>query len=525
MIEKGALRRTALEAGKKPGIGYARTMGTCQKARCTGSEAAVSEQTRGRRRNGIRTALREYGKSPRQIDRFQCALFYKYGEVMMEGYRKSGLLHEISALIETNTSAGTAKAVPPSADIWIQCQESAIKIGNYLETRGDGFIPTVRILEDYCENIYQMSIHFPDEIMYRKLYGKTGKQLEYLQNVIRSDMPQDRNEIVFLPYKASMWDSMESVWKAAVRDENTDAYVIPVPYYDRDSSGNLSTMHYEGDLYPDDVAIKKYDTYDFAKRRPDIIFIHNPYDQCNYVTSVHPFFYSENLKKFTDKLVYIPYFILPETDAEDHAAVEGIKHFCIVPAMFHADQIIVQSEAMRQIYIDTLTEYSGKETRNYWENKISGLGSPKTDKVRYVGKGDVKIPKEWMEIIKKPSGEWKKVLLYNTSVNALLEHGEQMLRKIERVFQNMKDIRGEVALLWRPHPLIEATIRSLRPQLLTAYERLAERYKEERWGIYDDTPDLNRAIALSDGYYGDFSSLAVLYREAGKPIMIQDAAL
>ena len=40
-------------------------------------------------------------------------------------------------------------------------------------------------------------------------------------------------EAIFLPYKASMWDSLESVWKAADADPECDAYVIPIPYYDK----------------------------------------------------------------------------------------------------------------------------------------------------------------------------------------------------------------------------------------------------------------------------------------------------
>ena len=45
-----------------------------------------------------------------------------------------------------------------------------------------------------------------------------------------------QKKIFFLPYKASMWDSLESVWKAAVEDkEHCEAYVVPIPYYDIDS--------------------------------------------------------------------------------------------------------------------------------------------------------------------------------------------------------------------------------------------------------------------------------------------------
>jgi len=43
----------------------------------------------------------------------------------------------------------------------------------------------------------------------------------------------------------------------------------------------------------------------------------------------------------------------------------------------------------------------------------------------------------------------------------------------------------------------------------------------EGWGIFDDTPDLHRALAWTDAYYGDSSSLVALYEYTKKPIMIQ----
>ena len=322
-----------------------------------------------------------------------------------------------------------------------------------------------------------------------------------------------------------MWDSLESVWKAADEDENTDAYVIPIPYYDKNPDGSFREEHYEGDLYPDYVPITKYDEYDFEGRRPDMIYIHNPYDNNNYVTSVHPFFYSGNLKKFTDKLVYIPYFVLGEIDPENADAVEGIKHFCITQGVINADKVVVQSEDMKKIYVNVLTdfmkEHTGEDTRKYWEEKILGLGSPKLDKVLSTRKEDVVVPAEWLKVIEKPDGSWKKIIFYNTSVQALLEHNEKMNRKIKDVLRVFKENQEEVALLWRPHPLIEATIKSVRVRLWEEYKEIVDTYRAEGWGIYDDTADLDRAIAVSDGYYGDGSSVVKLFQELKKVVIIQ----
>ena len=69
---------------------------------------------------------------------------------------------------------------------------------------------------------------------------------------------------------------------------------------------------------------------------------------------------------------------------------------------------------------------------------------------------------------------------------------------------------------------MKATIQSMRPQLLAQYDRLLREYQEAGWGIYDDTADMDRAIAISDAYYGDASSVLQLYRKTGKPIMTQN---
>jgi hypothetical protein len=132
------------------------------------------------------------------------------------------------------------------------------------------------------------------------------------------------------------------------------------------------------------------------------------------------------------------------------------------------------------------------------------------------------IPEEWLKVIEKPDGTWKKIIFYNTSVSALLRYDEKMLEKMQSVFQTFRDHQNEAALLWRPHPLIKATIESMRPQLWEAYSKIVEQYLNEGFGIYDDTTDMDRAVILSDAYYGDPSSVVQLYQKTGKPIMIQN---
>lgn len=62
----------------------------------------------------------------------------------------------------------------------------------------------------------------------------------------------------------------------------------------------------------------------------------------------------------------------------------------------------------------------------------------------------------------------------------------------------------------------------MRPDILRKYTAIKEQYIAEGWGIYDDTADVDRAVVLSDAYYGDGSSVVQLYQQAGKPVMIQN---
>ena len=413
---------------------------------------------------------------------------------------------------------GEEAALSVMADL----QDIAVQVGNTIEESEGNEHVSVGHMERYCEilwKIYQCVSQ--GEGVAEELLDALRGCLADISTSVERDV-KVRREAVFLPYKASMWDSLESVWQAAEEDLDFDAYVIPIPYYDKNPDGSFRDMHYEGDLFPKYVPITHYDSYDFKENHPDMIFIHNPYDGTNRVTSVHPFFYSKNLKQYTEQLVYIPYFVLGAISPTDGASVKGIEHFCKVPGVIHADKVIVESENMRQAYIKNMVDIAGEDTKPIWEKKILGLGSPKFDKVMSVKREGLEIPEEWKRVLMKADGSPKKVILYNTSVTALLEHSEEMLRKMESVFGFFKDKKEEVALLWRPHPLIQATIESMRPQLWEDYCKLVEQYRSEGWGIYDDTADLDRAIALSDAYYGDPSSLVHLCKEKGMPVMIQN---
>ena len=406
-------------------------------------------------------------------------------------------------------------------------QDLAIALGTRIEALKGLETKTVKELEAFCECLFHMNecIGTPEQA---DAVQQIKQQMKHIQTTFEDEFP-DKKEVVFLPYKASMWDSLESIWKAADADPECDAYVVPIPYYTLDGQHNFKDFCYEGNQYPDYVPVTDYREYDLKLHHPDVIYVHNPYDEFNTVTSVSPEFYLKKIKDYTEKLVYIPYFVLQEIDPSNQVAVDYMSHFCFLPGTMYADQVILQSENMRQIYINEYIKAAEKQNikvnRTEAENKFLGLGSPKFDKVVNVRKEDVMMPQEWLRIIQKPDGTYKKVIFYNTSVGSLLNTGERMLLKMKNVFKQFKEKQEQVTLLWRPHPLMKDTLESMLPDLVKEYQQIVEEYKEEGWGIYDDTPDLDRAIAISDAYYGDGSSVVQLCQKVGMPIMIQNVGI
>ncbi len=379
-------------------------------------------------------------------------------------------------------------------EVLSQMQTAAISIGGRIEeVEGEG-TKAVKLLEEYCEMLWQIM----QETVWEKRAQKI-KQLPELIALVRESVIEIHEifDVVFLPYKASMWDCMETVWKAAKDDPDCDVYVIPIPYYDLNPDGTKGEIHYEAELMPEYVTVTSFQKYNLEQEHPDIIYIHNPYDEYNKVTSIHPNFYSSTIKKYTNKLVYIPYFITSGKIPETHS---------YLPAYVYADKIILQNENM----IEDIDETIPRE-------KFLPIGSPKTERLIWmeINKSQVKFPDEW-----EKSAKGRKVILYNISISGLLKDREKILDKMEEVFLQVS-LRNDILLLFRPHPLLEATLDSMCKELTGRYKKLVRYFKKHNIGILDKTPDPDKAVVFSDAYIGEISSSLVdMFGVINKPRLL-----
>lgn len=416
----------------------------------------------------------------------------------MRSYLKNNILEVFTTLCEANEVIKdliNKKDHVNAQNLMADCQEIAIEISDAIEeSEGVGFV-TASLLEEYCKSLYELLNSFSDEERCSCMVEQLEQTLDQIGESLNNDI-KVRREIVFFPYKASMWDSMDSIWKAASEDPSCDVYVVPIPYYDRNPDFSLGAFHYEGGNYPKYVPVVHYEDYDIENRCPDVVYIHNPYDGYNYVTSVDPGFYSDELKKYTDLLVYVPYHI------SGHFPGLASAPASIAHGMSIADMIIVQSENMKNYYA-----YGGVPAR-----KLAVLGSPKTDYTLNELNNAV-IPSCWMDKL-----QGKKVILLNTSISDLLNstNWSETISGLIGFFEES----SECVMIWRPHPLLRSTVASMRLDFLAEYDAIVARMENSNNIIVDDTPSAYSAMKACDAMISDYSSLMMQLTLTGKPTLL-----
>lgn len=428
-----------------------------------------------------------------------------------------GILNLIKTLKEANDylAASEEMSLELLKQVITNCLTASENIGQTLQTFGE--------LDQYQAELTTYQSLLKD---FLRAISQAG-ELAYPASAIEANLTKlttklnakHKKQVVFLPYKASMWDSLATIYEAALADPSCEPYVVPIPYFTKDEQGKLKDLHYEGDLFPKEVPITSWQDYPLAKKRPDIIYIHNPYDDDNLITTVLPAFYTAKLKQYTDLLVYVPYFVsLHERKHYEYALNKGIEN---------ADVVFIQDEVVKAGYQGAWKKFAQenptypKERLDQILTKMVALGNPKYDALNKTNPSNYPLPSEWKEKIYRPDGSKKTVVFYNTTILDLNAAEGQMLSKYADVFNFFWKHQADYTLLWRPHPLLVDALRSQRPALLADYLQLVRQFKESQLGIYDDSPDFYLAYTYADAFYGDMSSMAELFRKLNRPVIKQ----
>lgn len=321
-------------------------------------------------------------------------------------------------------------------------------------------------------------------------------------------------EVVFCPCMARYWDRLAGLFAQYAADDHTAVCLVVLPWFEKAADGTLLEMHYEADLFPADIPVTHYEHYDFSTLRPDTIIIQHPYDAWHDTMSVHPAFYAEELRKYTEHLVCVPYVRITPPEAGDARGYQTLQYFVTVPGVFAADETLVPDERIRQTYIDALSAYAGEETRARWEKQIV---------VRACGEetGAESIWEETGEAQKEAASEKRRVL-FTITLSTLLEYGERAVKKLGAVLDIMREYESRVTFVWRADPLIGAHLPSWDATLYASYRALEERFEREHLGESDVSQDVYETAAACHAFYGDPSEAMRACRERKLPVMQMD---
>ena len=369
-------------------------------------------------------------------------------------------------------------------------------ISDTLKTYSDDCPKSITKMDSFSETFKLLTLSFNENGITKDEYKNLIKLIRQLKTTIKSEI-KPKLKIIFMPYKASMWNCLESIYNAAKLDDNCVPYLVPIPYYKKNNQGGLEEFCYEIDLFDKELEPIHYANFNLEEQNADIIYIHNPYDGQNTVTMVDPKFFSSNLKKYTDLLVYVPYFI-----SAIHLKEE--QEHIVVSAVNHADYVITQSDKHRKMYTD----------RNVSKSKLLVLGQPKLDFLENIKEKAV-IPTEWHEKL-----DHKKVFLWNTNIFSFIRndisHTENRLKEI---YQDQA-----CAVIMRPHPLTLATIKIYKPEIVTEYLDFIDRLSKLNNVIIDDYANILPAYMVSDALISEYSSLILEYFFLEKPVLQLDSS-
>lgn len=399
--------------------------------------------------------------------------------------------------------------------ILADCQDCAVLIGNTVEQFEPAAIKIVEKIENYCELLFRMHTELSRagsdsvEQLQNDLHLQLSQITEAVENEIKAPL-----KMVFMPYKASMWTSLATIWEAAQRDPECEAQVVVLPYFNLDMEQKPVELVYEAELFPSDVPIVSYTQYDLVKEHPDMIFIHNPYDGGNNVTRLPEQYYSYNLKKYTNRLVFSPYGLMGYYNPNYGALM------CCTNAVKVVDKIIVQSDRVKKIYMDYGID----------EDKLISVGSPKVDAIVRSLNEPIMYPEEW-----KKKLEGRKVFLLNTHLSYFIK-GYLYKKKYpdrldyaewyHRTFLDMLLNREDCALIWRPHPLLKTTLKSRGLyDTLALVEECEQRIQASENAVIDTNGSYNMSFRISDALVSTYSSIIPEYMLSGKPVYIYENRL
>lgn len=366
-----------------------------------------------------------------------------------------------------------------------------------------------------------------------------------------------RREVLFLPIGPREWKSLENTFVKECASPDTDVYVVPLPLMHKDFYGRiqmtdeeiLEAEHFEDyvnilnelettGLNTDNVCLAGFTDYDLSEHCPDRIYIQSPYDNQNPLLTVPEYYYAQNLRMFTNELVYIPLGPVGEFSDNDLPDMLGMRFYVTMPGPIYADKVLVQSENIRRHYVDALTEFSTEgdatDRTGKSENDVeNGLRAEKAERA----KDTEEMRRYWESKISVEEGLYKKMcdissdgsdtnglkrILFGIASYEYYEHKDRFEEALRARLQEFKDNAGRVQaeiLIYNGNPDTDE---------IDIYSRVSGIAAEYGIPVREINSDQAKNKTLSwyaapfAAYYGSSMPIIHEFIAQKKPVMIAD---
>lgn len=417
-----------------------------------------------------------------------------------------------------------------------ELQNNIVSFGTLTESIKGEDCNTVKLLEQYLEVIYKVAKYVQkfDGNKYAECDEEVKDTFASISEAIDSEIV-NRRSVLFLPVKAKHFGSMRMAYEMEAATPDTDVYVMPLPYYYKEYDGSFKDeMHIDTEEFiKANIPVTDYSRFDLSLLCPEKIYINSAYDEYNMAVSVDTRFYARNVKKYTEKLIYIPYFKLMEFDRANYPCWYNMQYYCTVPGVVMADKVYVQSENTRKVYIDKLNEWVGDdEYSEIWEQKLIVYDEnyflykkeetiSDTDTVKY--EYNISKCEEFSEGKLREAQNIKSIVWF-VSAGSLAEFGDKYIEKAYRNLDVFALSKDKLKVLLISEPFLDEMIKTYSDELYKKWTGFIDEFNKSGVGeVVSQVEDQSvEALLKANAYYGDPSYICKDFIAMKKPVMLQN---
>lgn len=419
----------------------------------------------------------------------------------------SECLRTIENLLNSAKNEAQAENYEEAKWILTEAQQLGIEFGTLLEKQKGKDNPhiknVVNVLEELCECIWRDAQNLL--VVSKDKIGLSFEVFSRVKIAVKKNI-ENVKEVLFLTVGPEEWGGFRDVYKTWEKKSDVDIFIVPLPLLKKDYFGRILMSEQEVseavkiNMYDKELRLMDWKEYDISIHCPDIVYVQNPYDEFNPCITVPRNFYTKEIRKYTGKIIYIPFKNTGEFIDEDKNDICNMKYYVNTPGVVYADKVMVQSENIRRKYIKCLETFSGGVGKKCWEEKVSVIQKKQIP--------DVKRCNE------------KKKIIFGIGLNELAEHADSVVESVKKRINIFAEANNSVEMFIYLYPNDIEIWKTFDSGL---FDRIYAIIKKAGVKIIISPPRESDKISCEyDAYYGNPSPLVPAFIAQKKPVMIAD---